>query len=85
MDPRKSLDQTPLIEQLTHILAKLESEFKTLLRDMAALEDPRFANLEMVAEKIDFAAYCISTAKRVLSDERVAVLLDETNTPRARQ
>lgn len=84
MNTMQTHDQTPLIEQLSRILGKLETEFKTLLSDMAALDDPRFANLEMVAEKIDFAAYCISTAKRVLSDDRVAVLLDDTR-PAARQ
>ena len=79
MDQNKSLDGMSLIEQLARILAKLEAEFKSLLTDMAALDEPKFANLEMVAEKIDFAAYCISTAKRVLSDDRVALLLNDTS------
>lgn len=78
MDQDGTLDGVAVIAQLSRILVKLEAEFKSLLGDMAVLEEPRFADLEMVAEKIDFAAYCISTAKRVLSDDRVALLLNES-------
>jgi len=65
-----------IAQRLEAILAELECEFHDLRRDLARLSHPRHAELMMVAEKIDFARYCISCAVRVANDRRVSIILE---------
>jgi hypothetical protein len=61
-----TLDEMSLLEQLTRILADLELEFRDIVGDANAPDDLIVPGLELAAERIDFAAFCIVAAKRAL-------------------
>jgi hypothetical protein len=66
-----------IAQRLESILAELECEFHDLRHDLALLSThPGHAELMVVAEKIDFARYCISCAVRVANDRRVSIILE---------
>jgi hypothetical protein len=62
-----------IAQRLEEILAELECEFHDLRHDLTS--HPRHAELMVIAEKIDFARYCVSCAVRVANDRRVSILL----------
>jgi hypothetical protein len=63
-------------QRLEAILAELECEFHDLRHDLTVSSHPGHAELMVVAEKIDFARYCISCAVRVANDRRVSIILE---------
>jgi hypothetical protein len=65
-----------IAERLESILAQLECEFHDLRHDLTLSAHPANAELMVVAEKIDFARYCISCAVRVANDRRVSIILE---------
>jgi predicted metal-dependent enzyme (double-stranded beta helix superfamily) len=69
-------ENSSIAQRLEAIQAELECEFHALRSDLARPSHPRYAELMVVAEKIDFARYCLSCAVRVANDRRVAILLE---------
>ena len=67
---------SPVAQRLEALLAELERGFHDLRHDIARSSHPRYAELMVVAEKIDFARYCVSCAVRVANDRRVSIILD---------
>jgi hypothetical protein len=65
-----------IAQRLESILAELECEFHDLRHDLALSSHPQHAELMVIAEKIDFARYCISCAVRVANDRRVSIILE---------
>jgi hypothetical protein len=68
--------RSSIAERLESILAELECEFHDLRHDLPLSAHPGHAELMVVAEKIDFARYCISCAVRVANDRRVSIILE---------
>jgi hypothetical protein len=71
-----SHDSNSIAQRLEAILAELECEFHDLRHDLTLCAHPQHAELMVVAEKIDFARYCVSCAVRVANDRRVSILLE---------
>ena len=65
-----------IAQRLEAILVELECEFHDLRHDLALSSHPGHAELMVIAEKIDFARYCISCAVRVTNDRRVSIILE---------
>ncbi len=65
-----------IAQRLEAILAELECEFHDLRHDLAVSSHPRHTELMVIAEKIDFARYCVSCAVRVANDRRVSILFE---------
>jgi hypothetical protein len=71
-----NVSQPSIARRLEAIQGELEREFNALRSDLEGSSHPKYAELMVVAEKIDFARYCLSCAVRVAHDRRVAILLD---------
>jgi hypothetical protein len=68
--------KSSIAQRLESILAELECEFYDLRHDLALSSYPGHAELMVIAEKIDFARYCVSCAVRVANDRRVSIVLE---------
>ena len=66
----------PAIEtRLKEVLGEFQAEFQSLRDHADAWPESQREQLQLVAEKIDFARLCVDTAYRIVRDRRVKALL----------